>query len=198
MEHAEFSRSRAKMASSRLPRFLDQNEKNQPPHERMTKLEATIAKLERVCAEQATPHVPFMREVNTLPQEESIGEREVDELAITRAKLTLSKVEFLMEETQLNAQIHPIALKILEEEMTQMFTSYTQLPFEKEKPKQEESMSIQELEAKYMKEQEIIVVMSFEGQHERLSSNLEVTKEEEITPAVTSCTRSTIESEQPL
>ena len=53
MECAEFSRSRAEMDYSQvgLPRFLEQNEKSQPPHERMTKLEATMAELERVCVE---------------------------------------------------------------------------------------------------------------------------------------------------
>ena len=40
-------------------------------------------------------------------------------------------------------------------------------------------MSIQELVAKYMKEQENIATTSFEGQHASLPSNLEVTKEEE-------------------
>ena len=57
MERAEFSRSRAAMDYSQvgLPRFLDQNEKSQPLNERITKLEATMAKLERVCAEHAIP-----------------------------------------------------------------------------------------------------------------------------------------------
>ena len=180
MERAEFSRSMAEINYSQvgLPRFLDQNEKSQPPHKRMTKLEATMAELERVCAEKESPRVPFMREVNTPPQEESIDEREVDELAITRAKLTFSRAEFLMEETKFNAQTQPIPLKSFEEEMTPMVTSCTQLPFEKEQHKQEESMSIQELVAKYMKEQEN-VAMSFEGQHESLPSNLEVSKYEE-------------------
>ena len=40
-------------------------------------------------------------------------------------------------------------------------------------------MSIQELVVKYMKEQENMATMSFEGQHESLSSTLEVSKEEE-------------------
>ena len=61
--------------------------------------------------------------MNTHPQDESIVEREVDELAITRAKLTLSMAEFLMEETKFNAPIQPIPLKILEKEMTPMVTS---------------------------------------------------------------------------
>ena len=40
-------------------------------------------------------------------------------------------------------------------------------------------MSIQELVAKYMKEEENMATMFFEGQHESLSSTLEVNKEEE-------------------
>ena len=53
MESAEFSRSRAEMDYSQvgLPRFLDQNEKSQPPHEGMTKLKETMVELERVYAE---------------------------------------------------------------------------------------------------------------------------------------------------
>ena len=41
-----------------------------------------------------------------------------------------------------------------------MATSGTQLTFEKEQPKEEESMSIEKLVAKYMKEQENRVAMS--------------------------------------
>ena len=39
MAQAEFSRSRAEMDYSQvgLPRFLNQNEKSQPPYERMTR-----------------------------------------------------------------------------------------------------------------------------------------------------------------
>ena len=59
---AEFSRSRAEIDYSqvRLPRFLDQNEISQPLNGRMTKLEATMAKLERVRAKCATSQVPLM------------------------------------------------------------------------------------------------------------------------------------------
>ena len=49
-----------------------------------------------------------MKEVNTPSQEESIVEREVDELAITRAIFTLSRAKFLMEEIKFNAQTQPI------------------------------------------------------------------------------------------
>ena len=64
-----------------------------------------MAELERVYAEQPTSQALLMKEVNTLPQEESIVEREVDELAIKRDKLTLSRAEFFMEETKFDAQI---------------------------------------------------------------------------------------------
>ena len=80
----------------------------------------------------------------------------------------------LMELTRSNVQIQPTPFKSLKEEMT---TSCTQLTFEKEQPKQEENMSIQELVAKYMKEQENMAEMSFEGQPESLPSTLEVNKE---------------------
>ena len=58
-------------------------------------------------------------------------------------------------------------------------TSYSQLGFEKEQPKEEESMSIEELVTKYMKGQENMATMSFEGQHESLPSTLGVNIEEE-------------------
>ena len=45
MKNVERSRPRAKMDYSqvRLPTFLDQNEESQPPQERMTKFESTMA-----------------------------------------------------------------------------------------------------------------------------------------------------------
>ena len=67
----------------------------------------------------------------------------------------------------------------MEKETTLMATSWTQLTFEKEQHKQEESMSIQELVAKYMKEGDNMAIMSSEGRHESLPSNLEGTEEEE-------------------
>ena len=63
--------------------------------------------------------------------------------------------------------------------MTPKATSYTQLGFEKEQPKEEESMSIEELVAKYTKEQENMDTMSFERQHESSPSTLGVNIEEE-------------------
>ena len=59
MENAKFRRSRTEMDYSQVgsPSFLDQNEKSQPQLERMTKLEAKIAELERVQAEGGTSQV---------------------------------------------------------------------------------------------------------------------------------------------
>ena len=67
----------------------------------------------------------------------------------------------------------------MKEEIASKATSYTQLGFEKEQPNKEESMSIEELVVKYMKEQENMATMSFEGQHESLPSTLGVNIEEE-------------------
>ena len=85
-----------------------------------------------------------------------------------------------MELTRANVQIQPAPFQSLKEEMAPKATSYTQLGFEKEQPKEEESMSIEELVAKYMKEQENMATMSFEGQHESSPSTLGVNIEEEI------------------
>ena len=60
-----------------------------------------------------------------------------------------------------------------------MATSGTQLTFEKEQPKHEDTMGIQELVEKYMKEQENMATMSFEGQHESLPYTLGLNKKEE-------------------
>ena len=145
MKCVERSRPRAEMDYCQvgLPTFLDQNEESQPPQERMTKFEATMAELERVHTECAR-----------------------------------SKNQF-MELTRTNVQIQPTLFKSVKEEIASMATSCTQLTFENEQLKQEESMRIQELVAKYMKEQENMAKMSFEGQHESLPSSLKVNKEEE-------------------
>ena len=62
MAQPEFSSSMARMDHSQvgLPRFLDPIEISQPPQERMTKLEAAMAELERVHAECAMSQVQFM------------------------------------------------------------------------------------------------------------------------------------------
>ena len=145
MAQPEFSRSMDEMDYSQvgLPQFLNPNEISQPPHERMTKLEAALIEMKRVHAECVTSQVQFME--------------------LTRA----------------NVQIQHTPFDSLEEEMALMATSGTQLTFEKEQPKEEESMSIEKLVAKYMNEQENMATMSFEGQHESSPSTLGVNTEEE-------------------
>ena len=62
MAQPEFSRSMAEMDYSQvgLPQFFYPNEISQPPHERMTKLEAALVEMKRVHAECATSQVQFM------------------------------------------------------------------------------------------------------------------------------------------
>ena len=145
MAQPEFSRSMDEMDYSQvgLPRFFYPNEISQPPHERMTKLEAALIEMKRVHVECVTSQVQFME--------------------LTRA----------------NVQIQHTPFDSLKEEMAPIATSGTQLTFEKEQPKEEESMSIEELVAKYMNEQENMATMSFEGQHENSPSTLGVNTEEE-------------------
>ena len=93
------------------------------------------------------------------------------ELERVRAECATSQVQFL-ELTRTNVQIQPTPFKSVKDEMAPMTTSCTQLTFEKEQLKQEESMSIQELVAKYMKEQENMVLMSLKEQQDQLPSTL--------------------------
>ena len=60
-----------------------------------------------------------------------------------------------------------------------MITSYTQSKFEIHQPLQEMGVSIQELVAKHMNEEERMEKLSFEGEQESLPSILEVIREEE-------------------
>ena len=73
------------------------------------------------------------------------------ELERVHVECATSQVQF-MELTRANVQIQLTPFKSVKKEMDPMTTSYTQLTFEKERPKQEASVSIQELVAKYMKE----------------------------------------------
>ena len=100
------------------------------------------------------------------------------ELKRVHAECATSQVQF-MELRRANFQIQPAPFQSLKEEMAPKSTSYTQLGFEKEQTKEEESMSIEELVAKYMNEQENMATMSFEGQHESSPSTLGVNTEEE-------------------
>ena len=88
------------------------------------------------------------------------------------AELAKTMAEMPKEEASVKTQIQYIPLKCLKEDMTPKATSYTQFGLEKEQPKQEDSMSIEELAEKYMKEQENMATMFFEGQHESLPSTL--------------------------
>ena len=78
-------------------------------------------------------------------------EAAMTKLKRVHAECATSQVQF-MELTKANVQIQPMPFKSLKEEMAPMPTSGTQLTFEKEQPKEEESMSIEELVAKYMKD----------------------------------------------
>ena len=78
-------------------------------------------------AELIRSQAQFMEKVNKPLQDESNSKSEVDELAITMAKLAKSKVELIMEMTRINVQIQPVPLKRLDEEMTLRATSCTQL-----------------------------------------------------------------------
>ena len=100
------------------------------------------------------------------------------EMKRVHAECVTSPVQF-MELTRANVQIKHTSFDSLKEEMAPKATSYTQLGFEKEQTKEEESMSIEELVAKYMKEQDNMATMSFEGQHESSPSTLGVDTEEE-------------------
>ena len=100
------------------------------------------------------------------------------EMKKVHAECVTSQVQF-MELTRANVQIQHTPFDSLKEEMAPMATYGTQLTFEKEQPKEEESMSIEELVAKYMNEQENMATMSFEGQHESSSSTLGVNTDEE-------------------
>ena len=100
------------------------------------------------------------------------------EMKRVHAECAASQVQF-MELKRANVQIQHTPFDSLKEEMAPMTTSGTQLTFEKEQPKEKENMSIKELVAKYMNEQENMATMSFEGQHESSPSTLGVNKKEE-------------------
>ena len=83
-----------------------------------------------------------MEKVHTPSQEESKFESEVDELAITMAKLANCRVELLKGETRMNVQIQPIPRVSL--------ASCTEHEMELQQPQMEKGISIQELVAKHM------------------------------------------------
>ena len=61
--------------------------------------------LRRVQDESATSQAQFMEKMHTPSQEESKFESEVDELAITMAKLAMCRAKLLKGETRTNVQI---------------------------------------------------------------------------------------------
>ena len=145
----------------------------------MTKLEFSRSMAEMDHSQVGLPRFLDPYEISEPPQERiTTLEAAMAELKRVHAECATSQVQF-MEMTRANVQIQPTPFKSLKEEMAPMATSGTQLTFEKEQPKEEESMSIEELVAKYMKEQENRVAMSFEGQHESSLSTLGVNLEEE-------------------
>ena len=90
-----------------LPRFYVQNEMSKPPQEKMSNLEATMAKLRRVQAKLATSQARFMEKVHTPSQDESNFESEVDELAITMAKLANYRAELLKGKRRTKFKFNP-------------------------------------------------------------------------------------------
>ena len=64
--------------------------------------------------------------VHTHSQKESKFESEVDQLAITMAKLAKCRVELFKGETRTNVQIQPIPLESLEKKKTPRVSSCTQ------------------------------------------------------------------------
>ena len=152
---------------------------SEPPQEEMSNLETTMAELRRVEAKSETSQSQFMEKVHILSQEESNFESEVDEQALTMTKLSKCRAKLIKGETRTNVQIQPIPLEGLEKKQTPRVTSCTQLEMELRQPLMEKGMSIQELIEKHMNEGKNMVELSFEGQHESLSSILEVIEKED-------------------
>ena len=145
----------------------------------MTQPEFSRSMVEMDHSQVGLPHFFYPNEISQPPHERMIKlEAALVEMKRVHAECAISQVQF-MELARANVQIQPTPFKSLKEEMAPMATSGTQLTFKNKQPKEEESMSIEELVAKYMKEQENRVAMSFEGQHESSSSTLGVNLEEE-------------------
>ena len=135
-----------------------------------TKMDCSQVRLPRFLDQNETSQPPDGRMTQL--------ETTMAELERVHAECATSQVQFIRLKMA-NVQIQPMSFKSLKEEMAPMATSCTQLKFEKEQPKQEKSMSIQELMAKYTNENKNIVDMHFKRQQESLPSTLEVNKEEE-------------------
>ena len=145
----------------------------------MTQPEFSRSMVEMDHSQVGLPRFLDLDEISQPPQERMTTlEAALIEMKRVHAECVTSQVQF-MELTRDNVQIQHTPFDSLKEEMAPMATSGTQLTFEKEQPKEEESMSIEELVAKYMNEQENMATMSFEGQHESSPSTLGVNTEEE-------------------
>ena len=145
----------------------------------MTQLEFSRSMVEMDHSQVRLPRFLDPNEISQ-PQHERMTKLEAAlvEMKRVHAECVTSPVQF-MELTRANVKIRHTPFHSLKEEMAPMATSGTQLTFEKEQPKEEDSMSIEELVAKYMNEQENMATMSFEGQHESSPSTLGVSTEEE-------------------
>ena len=160
-----------------LPGFYAQNEISPLQQEKMTNLEATMAKWRWAQGEFATSQAQFMEEVNQPPQEELILENEVDELVISMAELAKSRTELLMEETKVNVQFQRIPLKSLEETMTPKAICNTQSDVKIEQRPHMREMSIGEILAQQMNKEKKMPKMSSKGQQRSLPAILEVSPE---------------------
>ena len=140
----------------------------------MTQPEFSRSMVEMDHSQVGLPRFLDRDEISQPPQERMTTlEAALIEMKRVHAECVTSPVQF-MELTRANVQIQHTPFDSLKKEMAPMATSGTQLTFEKEQPKEEESMSIEELVAKYMNEQENMATMSFEGQHESSPSTLGV------------------------
>ena len=129
----------------------------------MTQPEFSRSMVEMDHSQFGLPRFLDLDEISQPPQERMTTlEAALIEMKRVHAECVTSQVQF-MELTRANVQIQHTPFDSLKEEMAPMATSGTQLTFEKEQPKKEESMSIEELVAKYMNEQENMATMSFEG-----------------------------------
>ena len=156
MVQAENERSMADLdyVQNGLPRFHTHNVISQSPQEKMTNLEATMDEWRRFQAEFETSQANFMEEVNQPPQEELIFENEVDEQAISMAKLAKARAELCMEETKAIVQFQSMPLKNVEETITPKATSHIQSKIKIEQHPQRKELSIEELMAQYMKKEQ--------------------------------------------
>ena len=145
----------------------------------MAQLEFSRSMVEMDHSQVGLPQFFYPNEISQPPQERMTKlEAALVEMKRVHVECATSQVQF-MELTRANVQIQHTPFDSLKKEMAPMATSGTQLTFEKEQPKEEESMSIEEIVEKYMNEQENMATMSFEGQHESSPSTLGVNTEEE-------------------